>query len=315
MIIKIALISFITASVLIGFSIPFDKLAQGLIVLPIMHLILKRPHEEHKKGIRESESKNETDSKNETNSKTEILEIYPLQMANFRRYSPLTALIFGILIFFGSAFYNLINLNNLTVMGYLVVPFIGASIIMTIIWLYSQNIKKQTMKSRGSTDQINRNIMFRKFLSFSDPQTLLLFGLIISVIGLFASILNIIPIVWILLGPIILMIFVFHVVSYAAINLNEKNLGRGLIYLGFLLTLFAFGFILNGIKGLVIMQFVFLEFKDGGFIVRESQDPLDFNAPRLTNIIYTAANAIIAFVLWGYAKISAKIFTRKSTAE
>ncbi len=282
---NIMVISFVITLLLLVFGILFDKLAQGLIVIPLLGLLL-------------IEKKGDSGNIQASSYEAVIPGLADSHFSNiaekgiFRRYSALIALNFGILCFFGTAFYNLINFNNLTSLVYLLSP-VGLS---PLFFLAS-------MKQ-------NRPKIVEILMKIRDPSNLMIFSLIISVFGLLGALLDSLFIFWLILGPITLSIFLTHIVLTFISYANEQNMGRSMIFLFITISLFALGFIINGIKGLVIMQFVFLEFKDGRFIVRESQDPLDFNAPLWTNVIYMTATILISATLLLYAKIS-NIFIRK----
>ncbi len=283
---KFLMISFLTAFVCIVFGLLFDKLTQGLLLIPLVLLIYM------KYGILVRNSQEKSKDIGDANNNGAMFPNIK-EKINFRRYSPVLGLIYGILCFFGSAFYNLINFNNLTALTYLLIPVGIAPLFILAI------------------SSLNKPNRVNLLATITDPATILVIGFMLSIIGVIGALLDSLFIFWLFLGPIAITIFLLHILLTLISYGNEQNIGRAMVYLFITATFFALGFIINGIKGLVIMQFVFLEFKNGTFVVRESQDPLNFNAPLWTNVIYMSATAVISLMLLIYAKISSKFIRRK----
>ena len=138
----------------------------------------------------------------------------------------------------------------------------------------------------------------------ADPMFLIGTAAVIALIGLFASWLDLVDYFWIVLGSVGLFVFVFHVALSFDLYSTSDNKGRSMFYLFIILIFFALGFVLIGIRGFVTMMFVMLEFAGGQIIIRESREPLDYNAVILTNILFALVPLLISLIFLLYGKLT-----------
>ena len=260
----------------------------------MLYLLLSKSSGSQAKSESETavQSEQPTDIKESTNNDSNDIG-QPGQM-RFRRYSVINGLVFGLLCFFGSAFYNLVNFNDKIVMLYLVTPFAGASVLGLIVLLMIRSNEKNAEKVQKLLNKT------------ADPMFLIGTAAVIALIGLFASWLDLVDYFWIVLGSVGLFVFVFHVALSFDLYSTSDNKGRSMFYLFIILIFFALGFVLIGIRGFVTMMFVMLEFAGGQIIIRESREPLDYNAVILTNILFALVPLLISLIFLLYGKLTKK---------
>ena len=210
------------------------------------------------------------------------------------------ALLVGVLVPFGSAQYNLMSANILPIVLYILPPLIiaaGISIGITLILRRHQ----QEFVLRKSVAKIG------------SPVALLFSTLILGVFGIGFVLRNISPIIWDLLSGLLFVQFLLLIFTVLDQSLSSRHVIKAYIFLMLLLTFLAVGFLLNGIKGLIIYSMNFLDLVNGVFVVRTDFAALPgMQIPTLVKTGLALSVAIIAGVLLIYKLIMQKVRSRKN---
>jgi hypothetical protein len=280
----ILITGFITALLLYSMTLVFDQTAIMFAAVPLMGgIVLIRPRESH------------LNLPNQT-SDNFIAEPATIELPKSRveNVAILIALLVGILVPFGSAQYNLMNANILPIVWYIVPPLIaavGISVGITLILRYRKHetTKRITITNVGST----RSILF----------SLLILGLF----GIGFVIWNVDPILWDLFGGLLFIQFFILIFNLFDRSLSSNHIFHGYIFIVVLMTFFAIGFLLNGIKGLIIYGLNFLDLVNGQIVIRTNFATLPgIQIPTLVKGAITLGVAFIAGVLIIYKIIIAK---------
>lgn len=202
----------------------------------------------------------------------------------------LNSLLAGMLIPFGNAIINLVHMNYLSVIvHYLPALVAGGVILIIVIWWRTRN----TARSRFDWARIFTN----KSLLISD----LVFGLSGIVFVLSGRFI----LIWAFISGFFFIQFVGTLLANFKKGFTEKKIGRGFGYLAVIGICFVLGFMINGIKGLLVYTVTFLAFKDGQLVRRDPLiDPVpQFNVPLVLDGFVLAIIVILATILLVYYKI------------
>ena len=154
--------------------------------------------------------------------------------------------------------------------------------------------------------------LVKKMGNMITNETLLKAGMVLALIGFPIVMLGGLMPLWALLTALYFILYVGTVGRSVSESLNPKMIGRNYLYLSFMAIFFVLGFILNGIKGLLIYLVTFLTFKDGAFAIRDPTiDPVaTFDVPLVLNSLILVVALLLlcmAFILqYSYRKVRRK---------
>lgn len=290
MVISVGLLVLLIYSIFIKFfdsfgvvilSVPIG-FASILVYLRLKNMVGKTQSQEPTQQQNHEENQNQNQVQNQQLSQTQHQsnEIPHLKMIFL-----MSALLTAVVIPFGNSVINLVHMNHLSIIQHYISPAIIGFILF------------QPLAS-----------MLSKKIKFT-PEELIKYCLISMLIAIPLIFINALTIIWPFISSFILILFLGTLISTLQQTLHKLRTGRSFLYLVFIGIFFVIGFVLNGIKGLLVYTITFLVIKDGQILRRDPAiDPVPmFDVPIALNIIILVVVILLASLSLLYIAIKNKV--------
>ena len=206
------------------------------------------------------------------------------------------SLLIGVIVPLGFTGYNLLSMKE-TLLAWMLLPALSGMIFVLATLLVLQKAKP---KNYFASTILNKLFYHPMELGYQ----------IIGFLGVFGTLnfwFNWSDVFWGILSALLLLSFEIALLYLLINKISKENFARTMLYLLLLFIFLALGFIINAAKGLIVVQFTFLDFIDGAFITRTDFTGMaELNLPYRVKAIIGVIISIFAGLFWIVSRMRIK---------